>query len=156
MESQNNVQDAYISDLLRELHGALIDIVSVMNQPHRDEALLSKAGVKLDHALFPLLVGVNRFGPIGVVEIAQRAGRDYTTVSRQLGKLEELGLIERRASAADRRVHEAVIAPLGKEITGKIDQARDSMGRAVFASWDEAEIVTLVRLMRKFADEIGD
>ena len=156
MESQNNMQDAYISELLRELHGALVDIVSVMNQPHRDEALLNKADVKLDRTLFPLLVGINKFGPIGVVDIAERAGRDYTTVSRQLGKLEELGLIERKSSASDRRVHQAVIAPLGKELTDKIDQARDSLGRAVFASWEIEDIVTLVRLMRKFADEIDD
>jgi predicted transcriptional regulator len=30
---------------------------------------------------------VARLGPIGVVDFADRAGRDYTTVSRQVAKL---------------------------------------------------------------------
>ena len=69
-----------------------------MNRPQRDEALIREAGIPLDRALFPLLVGIERFGPIGVVELADRVGRDYTTVSRQVAKLESLGLAERRQS----------------------------------------------------------
>lgn len=33
--------------------------------------------------LFPLLVAVGRHGPVGVVELADHLGRDYTTVSRR-------------------------------------------------------------------------
>jgi DNA-binding MarR family transcriptional regulator len=56
-----------------------------------------------------------------VVELADRAGRDYTTVSRQVAKLESLGLVERRESATDRRVREAAISAKGKAMT---DQPR--------------------------------
>ena len=45
----------------------------------------------LDRALFPLLVGIERRGPIGVGDLADLAGRDYSTVSRQVAKLESLG-----------------------------------------------------------------
>ncbi len=88
MRSRKKVQNTHISDRLRALHGALLDIVSVMNRPQRDAELIKEAGIPLDRALFPLLVGIERFGPIGVVELADRAGRDYTTVSRQVAKLE--------------------------------------------------------------------
>ena len=77
-------------------HEALIDIVSVINRPQRDEMFVREAGIPLDRALFPLLVVIERRGPIGVVELADRVGRDYTTVSRQVAKLESLGLVERR------------------------------------------------------------
>lgn len=154
MTSRKNVQNTHISAELRQLHGALLDIISVMNQPQRDEILLREAGVKLDRALFPLLVGIQRFGPIGVVDLADRAGRDYTTVSRQVAKLESLGLIERRAGAADKRVREAVIAPQGKVMTDRLDAARERLGRAIFESWEERDIGDLVRLMRKFADDL--
>src|ERR1700683_4422797 len=79
--SRKKVQNTHIRDRLRELHGAVLDIVSAMNRPQRDEVLIKEAGIALDRALFPLLVGVQRFGPIGVVDLADRAGRDYTTVS---------------------------------------------------------------------------
>src|SRR5271156_1678963 len=156
MPSRKNVQNTHIIDQLRALHGAVVDIVSVMNRPQNDEVLIREAAIPLDRALFPLLVGVERFGPIGVVELADRVGRDYTTVSRQIAKLESLGLVERRGSAADRRVREAVISPKGKAMTDLVDAARDRIGRAVFEKWDTREIDELVRLMRKFADAVKE
>jgi predicted transcriptional regulator len=65
--------------------------------------LLREAGVSLDRALFSLLVLIQRRGPLGVGELADRVGRDYTTVSRQVAKLEHLSLVTRRASGSQRR-----------------------------------------------------
>ncbi len=151
MRSRNNVQDTHISHQLQALHGAVLDIVSFMNRPQNDAVLIKEAAIPLDRALFPLLVGIERFGPIGVVELADRIGRDYTTVSRQIAKLEGLGLAERRESLADRRVREAVVTPRGKAMTNAVDAARERVGRAVFETWDAREMDELVRLMRKFA-----
>jgi len=152
MPTSKNVQNTHISERLRELHGALLDIVAVMNRPQRDEVLIKEAGIALDRALFPLLVGIERFGPIGVVEMADRVGRDYTTVSRQVAKLEALGLVARQGSTADKRLREAVITPKGKAMTDMVDSARERIGRAIFETWDARDIDELVRLMRKFAD----
>ena len=152
MSSSKRVHNTHIGDQLRLLHGALLDIVGAMNRPQRDELLIKAAGIPLDRALFPLLVSIERFGPIGVVELADRVGRDYTTVSRQVAKLESLGLVRRRASAADRRVRQAVISPKGKAMTDRLNAARERIGRAVFKSWDKRDIDELTRLMRKFAD----
>src|SRR5215470_3877990 len=146
MPSRKKVQDTHISDQLRALHGAVLDIVIVMNRPQRDEALIKEAGIALDRALFPLLVGIERFGPIGVVELADRAGRDYTTVSRHVAKLEQLGLIQRQGNATDRRLREALITPKGKAMTDRIDAARERIGRAIFETWDSDEFDALVRL----------
>ena len=150
--SRNKVQNTHISAQLRQLHGAVLDIVGVINEPQRDEFLIRKAGIPLDRALFPLLVGIERFGPIGVVELAGRVGRDYTTVSRQVAKLESLGLVKRQESAGDRRVREAAVTAKGKAMTDLVDAAREKVGRAIFATWDAHDIDELVRLMRKFAD----
>jgi DNA-binding MarR family transcriptional regulator len=154
--STKKVQTTHISAQLRQLHGALLDIVAVMNRPQRDEVLIKAAGIRLDRALFPLLVLIERFGPIGVVELADRVGRDYTTVSRQVAKLESLGLVGRQAGAADRRVRAAVITPRGKAMTDAVDAARDRIGRAIFRSWDKDDIDDLVRLVQKFADAVRE
>ena len=150
--SRNKVQNTHIGAQLRQLHGAVLDIVGVINEPQRDEFLIKKAGIPLDRALFPLLVGIERFGPIGVVELAGRVGRDYTTVSRQVAKLESLGLVKRQESAGDRRVREAAVTAKGKAMTDLVDAAREKVGRAIFATWDAHDIDELVRLMRKFTD----
>lgn len=156
MTSSNNVQNTHMSDRLRRLHMALMQIISVMNQPQRDEAMLDAAGVKLDRALFPLLVGIERLGPIGVVDLADRAGRDYTTVSRQVARLEALGLVERRNGSTDKRVREAVVTEAGRAMTGKIDAARERLGNAAFENWDEADLDDLVRLIERLADAMRD
>jgi len=156
MPSREPVQNTHIRQKIRELHGSLIDIVTLMNRPQRDEALVREAGIALDRALFPLLVGIERRGPIGIVDLAAGVGRDYTTVSRQVAKLESLGLAKRRQSAADRRVNEAVITAKGKAMTDNIDAARERIALAVFATWEADEVDDLVRLMRKFADAMGE
>lgn len=146
------MSDTLSAAQLREIHQALIEIVSAMNRPQRDEALVREAGVSLDRALFKLLVAVERLGPIGVVELADRVGLDYTTISRQIAKLDELGFVARRRNASDRRVREAVITDQGKAMTDKIDAARVRMSGAVFEDWTEEDISHFVRLISRFAE----
>lgn len=148
---RKNVQNTRLSRQITDLHRALLDIVSVLNRPQGDEAIIQEAGIRLDRALFPLLVGIDRFGPIGVVELADRAGRDYTTVSRQVAKLESLDLVESRAGATDRRVRETEITAQGKAMIERIDAVRRRRGRAIFSSWDSQEVDDFVRLAQKFA-----
>jgi DNA-binding MarR family transcriptional regulator len=149
------VQNTHTRERVRTLHEALIDIISVINRPQGDEMMVREAGISLDRALFPLLVVIERRGPIGVVDLAERIGRDYTTVSRQVAKLENLGLIERQSSANDRRVSEASVTSKGKAMTDAVDRARERLVGAMFAKWDDHDVEELVRLMRKFADAMS-
>ena len=125
---------------LRQLHHTLVDLVGLMNRPQRDSALLQEAGVSLDRALFPLLIAIERKGPLGVVELSEFVGRDYTTVSRQIAKLDGLGLISRHRSKTDNRVREAVITAKGKEMTSAIDAARERMATVLFANWSKRDL----------------
>lgn len=153
MAAKKRLQAAHIStQQLKELHGSLLDIASAMNRPQRDAYMVRAAGIPLERALFPLLVGVEKVGPIALVELADRVGRDYTTVSRQVAKLEELGLVTRESNMVDRRVRKVAITPRGKTMTNRVDSARARIGRTIFASWEPEEVETLIRLMRKFAD----
>ena len=153
--STKKVQDAHIRAALPELHRSLVDLTIVMNRPERDAALLEKAGLTLERALFPLLVFIERRGPIGVVDLAARIGRDYTTVSRQVARLEELGLVDRRAGSTDKRVREAVITPRGKAATDAIDAAREEMALVMFHDWSRKDFDELTRLLRMLADAMG-
>jgi DNA-binding MarR family transcriptional regulator len=141
--------------VLPELHRSLVDITSIMNRPERDVELLANAGLSLERALFPLLVLVERLGPIGVVDLAGRVGRDYTTVSRQVARLEELGLVARRPSETDKRVREALITPAGKEATDALDAAREEMAIGMFKDWERKDFDDLARLMRKLVETMG-
>jgi DNA-binding MarR family transcriptional regulator len=144
-----------MNEEIRQLYGTVLDLVGLMNQPQRDSALLREAGVDLDRALFQLLIGIGRKGPIGVVELANLTGRDYTTVSRQVAKLESLGLIARSPSKADKRVSEATITEQGLEMTARIDAAREHIAAVLFAEWSKGDLQDLTRLLRRFTNDFS-
>jgi DNA-binding MarR family transcriptional regulator len=142
-----------MEDDLRQLHDAMMDLVGVINRPEPDARLIAEAGIPLDRALFPLLVRIERKGPIGVVELADLAGRDHSTVSRQVAKLESLGLVERRPGQTDKRVREAVVSAKGRAMTDALDEARQRLRGPILAKWTAQDRKDLIRLMRKLADE---
>jgi len=148
------VNNTHGSEILRGLHAAVIDLVDEVNRPRRDDRLIEEAGIPLDRALFPLLARVARYGPIGVVDIADRTGRDHTTISRQLAKLEELRLIERSASTKDRRVREATVSAKGSKMVDALNAARERLANRILSSWTDAELDQLRRLLRRFADDL--
>jgi DNA-binding MarR family transcriptional regulator len=139
---------------MRHVHDSVVDLIAFMNLPQLDDLLLAEAGVTLDRALFPLLVGIERFGPIGVGEIAERAGRDYTTVSRQVAKLADLGLVERRPSPTDRRVNEAVLSAEGRTVIDALDAARHRLNTPVFSEWSDRDLLELERLLRRYVADL--
>lgn len=154
--STKNVQNTRTSSLLRDLHGALVEITVAMNRPQRDEELIQEAGIALDKALFKLLVAVDRLEPVSVVELAERMGLDHSTVSRQISKLESLGLIARQPSATDGRVREAVLTETGRTTTDMVDEARQRLFRDIFETWEDKDVADLVRLMDRFAKAFQD
>jgi DNA-binding MarR family transcriptional regulator len=148
------VQNTHIRYLVRPLHEALIDLVGFINRPQNDAVLLREAGVSLDRALFPLLVRIQRRGPLGVGELADLVGRDYTTVSRQVAKLESLGLIARRPGKVDRRVTEAIVTEKGLAVSELLDAARERLAQKALVDWSEQDLKELTRLLRQFADDL--
>jgi DNA-binding MarR family transcriptional regulator len=139
---------------LRAVHEALIDVAGFYNRPQNDTILIREAGLSLDRALFPLLVIIERRGPLGVGELADWVGRDYTTVSRQVAKLETLGLVARRPGKSDARVTEAVVTEEGQAVSDMLDRARERLARNAFEGWSKDDLAQFARLLRRFADTL--
>jgi DNA-binding MarR family transcriptional regulator len=134
---------------------AVLDVVSLLNSPQRDDVLLAEAGVTLDRALFPLLVRLQR-RPLGVADLADQAGRDHTTVSRQLAKLETLGLVARSDGGGDRRRRPAELTDEGRAVVQAITEARRRLLSHALADWTSDDLAALADLNRRFADALID
>ncbi|WP_170304334.1 MarR family winged helix-turn-helix transcriptional regulator [Duganella radicis] len=141
---------------IRDLHDALLDIIGFMSRPEPDVELMSAMAMPLERALLPLLVRIDRRGPIGVVELADLVGRDYTTVSRQVARLDELGLVVRRAGTRDKRVREAEVTELGREMADAIDRMREELVGELMADWTNAERRDLARLLKRMAADMNE
>jgi DNA-binding MarR family transcriptional regulator len=141
---------------IQTLGAALVDLMSFLSSPQRDDLLLREAGVALDRALFPLLVRLGMQGPLSVAGLAEQVGRDSTTVSRQLSKLESLGLISRPAEDGDRRVRTATLTAAGEAIVQAITAARQRLLSKALAGWSAADRTALAAFNRRFVDALAE
>ena len=139
---------------LRHLHETLLDLMAFLNRPQPDRTLIEEAGIQLDRALFPLLVRIERYGPVGIVDLADAVGRDHSTVSRQVANLEKLGLAVRRSSRSDQRVREVAITAKGRSMTAALDAARQRLVGPLLAKWSRKDRNDLVRLLRRLVADL--
>ena len=139
-----------------ELHAILLEVTGVMNRPDIDARFLARTGVKLDRALFPLLTRIGAAGPIGAVDLAALVGRDHSTVSRQLARLEELGLVERSPSASDGRVRLLEPSAAGKRMLADFARTRRKLLEEHFKDWSAQERAQLIQLLKKLAKSAGE
>lgn len=134
---------------------AFADLTANLNQPQLHNRVLEEAGVELDAALARLLFKIDAKGPIGVVELGDLVGRDHTTVSRQVGKLVDLGLVERQPSRHDRRISQAVATAKGSRIARALAAAHATLVLPAFDAWSDRDFAEITRLMRRLADDVA-
>jgi DNA-binding MarR family transcriptional regulator len=137
---------------LDAIAAALIELTGYLNSPRQDDVLLNEAGVSLDRALFPLLVRLSSARSMAVAQLADRVGRDPSTVSRQLAKLEELRLIKRPLTNEDMRVRKATITKAGLRAITAITEARRKLLHQLIRDWSKEERDMFPKLAQKLAD----
>jgi len=123
-----------------ELFQSLFQIVTFFNRPKQDKVLLKAAGVTLDTALLPIVVRVGMQKKLGIVELADQLGRDHSTVSRQIDKLQAMGLVEANAAKSDGRVREVGLSKNGTAVLARLTKARRALMQEALAGWSDAEL----------------
>ena len=139
-----------------ELHTVFLQVSGYINRPDIDVAFLRRADVKLDRALFPLLSRIGLSAPVGVVELGNLVGRDHSTISRQVAKLEALGLIERYADPADQRIRLLQPTAAGHKMLRQLRQARRNLMAENFSDWSQADLDTLVTLLQRMSNRMHE
>jgi len=138
------------------LHRDLIAISDVVNRLDVDVRLLASTGVSLDRALFPLLSRVAMNKDMNVAELANLVGRDHSTVSRQIVKLERLGLLDRASDPKDQRSRHLTLSKEGQKMMAKIDRVRRLWTENHFSQWEVADRERLIDLMDRMLARGGE
>jgi DNA-binding MarR family transcriptional regulator len=144
-----------MKDWSDDIHAVLLQLHGYMNRPDLDQAFLGRAGVKLDRALFPLLTRIGRSHPISVVELASLVGRGHSTVSRQVAKLEALGLVERQVAKGDQRVRLLEPSTAGRKMLDRFAVARRTFLSERLGGWTDEERSTLLTLLTRLSATIA-
>ncbi|SHF26328.1 DNA-binding transcriptional regulator, MarR family [Kaistia soli DSM 19436] len=133
---------------------ALLDLARFISDTRRDRYLIAEAGLDLDPAFLPLLVRLGTYGPAGVVELADELGRDHSSMSRQVAKLEAVGLAERARAASDARLRIAKITQSGQAAVAALAAARKRALDQAIGNWTAADRETLGRLLGRFTSAL--
>ncbi|MBB5154467.1 MarR family winged helix-turn-helix transcriptional regulator [Saccharopolyspora phatthalungensis] len=79
---------------------------------------------------------------------------DASVVSRQVGQLEQAGLITRRHDPADRRVVLLRATPDGERAVAELERRKAEWIRDALAHWDDAKVRELAGLLGEAMDDI--
>jgi DNA-binding MarR family transcriptional regulator len=88
--------------------------------------LRQEAGTDLSPSLTAALATVELHGPLTPSELAARERVQRPTVTRVVGRLEELGLVTRAADPADRRSALITVTPAGRALLAAARTRKDA------------------------------
>jgi DNA-binding MarR family transcriptional regulator len=134
-------REAAAHDLEREL--------SVLFGRARSVSLTLAAQIHpgLDAACYAMLLHVSDIAPVRAADVVERTGLDKSTVSRQIARLEELGLVERVADPHDGRARQVQLTEVGTDRLDRVRADRRARMRAIFDRWTTEDITTFSGLL---------
>ncbi|MFC0439847.1 MarR family winged helix-turn-helix transcriptional regulator [Kutzneria buriramensis] len=135
----------------REAAQAVERALSVLFGRARSFSLQVAAAVHpgLDTASYALLVHLYETGPVRAAEIVERTGLDKSTVSRQIARLEELGLLERAVDSADGRARIVQLTDTGHDRLAAVRADRRKLLRERLDQWSTVDIQTFSTLLER-------
>jgi len=139
-----------------ELIKSLVSIVSFFNRADRDRAFVKAADINLEATSFQLFVTIGRMQPTNVSDLANLMGKSHSSVSRQVDKLEQNGLITTHDAKEDARIRLIQLSEKGTKLTEKIDLTRLNEIKTVMASWTDEEKQSLLDNLRHLAKTLDN
>lgn len=109
---------------------------------------------EISQAAAGLLAELRYRGECRASDLAAYRVVDASVVSRQLGQLEETGLITRRPDPNDRRVALLRTTPAGENELTRIEQCKSEWLSHALHRWDEGDVRRLAELLGSAAADI--
>lgn len=139
-----------------ELIQALVTIVSFFNRTDRDKAFIKDAGVNLETTSFQLFVTIGRMQPTNVSDLANILGKSHSSVSRQIDKLEQKGLVTTKDAEVDARIRSIQLSKSGEQLKQILDATRVNNISMALTSWTDAEKQSLLVNLKHLAATLNN
>lgn len=101
---------------------------------HTSGLLAERSGVQLDRALHPVLATISQHGSLRTSALAAALALKTSTVSRHVGRLEQLALVQRSADAGDGRASRIALTPQGLAVNAALRAAWERIFSEAMAS----------------------
>lgn len=109
----------------------------------------------LEPAAYPLLLRVLQLPGIRAADLAAHVGVGRATISRQLRRLEELGLLTRRPDPHDSRGQLLELTPEGDRRVAAAAHARRQWLRDALADWSADDVAGLATALGRLNEAIA-
>jgi DNA-binding MarR family transcriptional regulator len=119
-------------------------------------AVAARVHPDLDAAAYPLLVRIGKDPGIRSSELADHVGVGRATISRQVRRLEDLGLVSRRPDPDDSRGQQLELTPEGARRLTEAQEARRAWLRSALSSWDEGAVATLATSLERLNETLDE
>ena len=80
---------------------------------------------------------------VPIVELSQKTGLAKNTLTAMLGRMEDVGLIARKASESDKRQSIIVLTEKARNLQEKYDEVSQRMNEIFYKDFSQEEIVTI-------------
>ncbi|KAA2251385.1 winged helix DNA-binding protein [Solihabitans fulvus] len=108
----------------------------------------------LDAASYALLLHVADVGSARAAEVVDRTGLDKSTISRQLARLVELGLVERAQDTSDGRARIVRLTEDGEHRLDQVRTERRKKLRRKLTTWSTDDLHTLSTVLSRLNEDL--
>jgi DNA-binding MarR family transcriptional regulator len=123
-------------------------------------AIAAEVHPDLDVASYTVLVTISDLssslpGGVRAIDVADTLGLHKSTMSRNIGVLERLGLVGREPSAEDARARILTITEPGRTSLDAAISARRQRVSSILGRWSESDVRDLARLLGQLNDDLA-
>lgn len=136
------------------IEAALVGLVRRTTDPRGNRKLNERAGVDFDRSSWILLLRIAENEPVRLSEIADAIGIDASTASRQVARLVDAGVVERRPDPADGRALLHQLTTSGRAVLDRMRTARREWVADLLAPFDAADRRRLAALLTRLVDSV--
>lgn len=119
-------------------------------------AVAARVHPDLEAPAYPLLVHISHVPGIRATELAAHVGVGRATISRQLRRLEDLGLLARTPDPADCRAEQLHLTAEGERKVQAGAQARREWLRAALSDWSPDDVSDLARSLGRLNTAVAE
>jgi DNA-binding MarR family transcriptional regulator len=139
---------------LRRIEAALLGIMRTTATRRAHGRWTKQAGIDIGYVEFRILSAVCSAGRARSSEIAKLLDIEPPLVSREVGRLEDQGLVIRTPDGSDGRVRNIEATPAGRKIHERYRATLEMNIDAALRAWSESELEQLAVLLERFANDV--
>jgi DNA-binding MarR family transcriptional regulator len=144
---------AAATSAVQEVEAELVVLLARVRRRTREAA--HRIHPDLNAVGYAVLLRVTRDDATRAADLVAGLDLDKGLVSRQIGQLERLGLVERTADPADARAQRISVTPKGRRAVEETIEAGRANLQQSLSTWSPAEVSDFADQLRRYNDALG-